>query len=282
MRRGAAAAMRAGLPAVGAGLLLLVSGCGGAAPRTSSPASRPSWPSAAPATRSRAPARPASPARTSTSPSAARASTASTSPPSRASSPAGSSIPTSTRRSTPRPARRCRSCRPTSSTGGSSTTSPPTSAYAAGKRGEDSGRLGTVGVKRSNEVAKAEDGELAIPADPSGALAYKFGSAEAEAGHGHGRTPRTTRSIDHNIAVKGNGLDEQGRRRQGRRDLDRRGRPRRRRVHVLLLGAGPRAGRHGGQAHRQVSEAAVRACLRLAPVLLLRRRARTGSTARRP
>ncbi len=82
-------------------------------------------------------------------------------------------------------------------------------ASAAGKRGEDGGRLATVGVKRSDEVAKADDGELSIPADPSGALAYTFGSAEAEAGAVTFNSKNDS-SIDHNIAVKGNGLDEKG------------------------------------------------------------------------
>lgn len=82
-------------------------------------------------------------------------------------------------------------------------------ASAAGKRGEDDGRLATVGVKRSTEVAKAEGGALAIPADPSGALAYEFGSAEAEAGAVK-LNSKNEATIDHNIAVKGNGIDEKG------------------------------------------------------------------------
>jgi uncharacterized cupredoxin-like copper-binding protein len=82
-------------------------------------------------------------------------------------------------------------------------------ATAAGKRGEDSGALARVGVKRSTEVAKASDGVLDIPADPSGALAYTFGAAEADAGSVKLESKNDS-SIDHNIAVEGGGLDEKG------------------------------------------------------------------------
>ena len=81
--------------------------------------------------------------------------------------------------------------------------------YAAGKPGEDSGRLATVGVQRSNETAQAENGTLDIPADPSGALAYTFGSAEAEAGQLTVASENES-SVDHNIAIDGGGLDEKG------------------------------------------------------------------------
>jgi uncharacterized cupredoxin-like copper-binding protein len=82
-------------------------------------------------------------------------------------------------------------------------------ATAVAKRGEDGGQLADVGAKRSTEVAKAEGGKLEIPADPSGALAYVFGSAEAEAGS-LALTSRNDASIPHNIAVEGGGLDEKG------------------------------------------------------------------------
>jgi plastocyanin len=81
--------------------------------------------------------------------------------------------------------------------------------YAAAKPGKDSGRLGTVGVKKSNEVAKEKDGTLAIPADPSGALAYQFGSAEAQPGTVK-VTSKNDASIDHDIAVEGNGVNDKG------------------------------------------------------------------------
>ena len=82
-------------------------------------------------------------------------------------------------------------------------------ASAVSKGGEDKGQLAAVGVKRSNEVAKAEGGKLSIPADPSGALAYEFGSAEAPAGSLELDSPNKS-SVDHNIAVEGNGVSETG------------------------------------------------------------------------
>jgi uncharacterized cupredoxin-like copper-binding protein len=82
-------------------------------------------------------------------------------------------------------------------------------ASAVSKKGEDKGQLAAVGVKRSNEVAKAEGGKLAIPADPSGGLAYTFGSAEAPAGSLEIDSQNKS-SVDHNIAVEGNGVSEEG------------------------------------------------------------------------
>jgi plastocyanin len=82
-------------------------------------------------------------------------------------------------------------------------------ATAVGKAGEDKGQLATVGVKRSDEVAKAEGGKLEIPADPSGALAYAFGSAEAGAGALEIDSPNKS-SVDHNIAIEGGGVSEAG------------------------------------------------------------------------
>ncbi len=75
--------------------------------------------------------------------------------------------------------------------------------------GEDRGLLATVGVKRSTEIAKAEGGTVDIPADPTGALAYAFGGAEAEPGDLTLTSPNES-AIDHNIAVEGNGVDEVG------------------------------------------------------------------------
>ena len=85
-------------------------------------------------------------------------------------------------------------------------------AYVAGavaKSGEDQGALAAVGVKKSDEVAKAEGGKLEIPADPSGGLAYSFGSAEAPAGALEIDSPNES-SVDHNIAVEGSGVSEVG------------------------------------------------------------------------
>jgi plastocyanin len=82
-------------------------------------------------------------------------------------------------------------------------------AGAAAKSGEDQGQLASVGVQRSNEVAKAENGKLEIPADPSGGLAYQFGSAEAPPGQLQIDSLNES-SVDHDIALEGNGVNEKG------------------------------------------------------------------------
>ena len=82
-------------------------------------------------------------------------------------------------------------------------------ASAVAKPGEDKGALAAVGVKKSDEVAKAEGGKLEIPADPSGGLAYTFGSAEAPAGALEIDSPNES-SVDHNIALEGSGVSEIG------------------------------------------------------------------------
>jgi plastocyanin len=82
-------------------------------------------------------------------------------------------------------------------------------AQAAAAKGEDPGRLADVGAQKSDEVAKAENGTVAIPADPSGALAYQFGSAEAPAGQ-LTLDSKNEASIPHNIALEGDGVDEEG------------------------------------------------------------------------
>jgi plastocyanin len=85
-------------------------------------------------------------------------------------------------------------------------------AYVAGavsKPGKDTGQLATVGVKKSNQVAKAAGGKLTIPADPSGALAYVYGSAQAPAGALNIESPNKS-SVDHDISVEGNGVNKSG------------------------------------------------------------------------
>ena len=79
-------------------------------------------------------------------------------------------------------------------------------AYAAAARGEDSGRLADIGGGPEG-TAEAESGTLSIPVGSG--LSYKFADAEAPAGQ------LTIESLndqptDHNIAVDGNGVDEQG------------------------------------------------------------------------
>jgi plastocyanin len=82
-------------------------------------------------------------------------------------------------------------------------------ASAVSKGGKDTGQLAAVGVQRSNKVAKAQDGKLTIPADPGGGLAYTFGSAEAPAGQLELESENES-SVDHNIALEGNGISEIG------------------------------------------------------------------------
>jgi plastocyanin len=82
-------------------------------------------------------------------------------------------------------------------------------AGAAAAKGEDTGRLAQAGVQKSDAVAKAENGTLDIPADPSGATLFQFGSAEATAGQLTINSVNES-SVDHNIALEGGGVDEQG------------------------------------------------------------------------
>ena len=82
-------------------------------------------------------------------------------------------------------------------------------AQAAAVAGEDQGQLAQVGPQKSDEVATAENGEVEIPADPSGALLYVFAAATAEAGPLRMLSPNES-SVPHNIALEGNGVDEVG------------------------------------------------------------------------
>jgi uncharacterized cupredoxin-like copper-binding protein len=85
-------------------------------------------------------------------------------------------------------------------------------AYVAGavaKPGQDKGQLGAAGVKKSNAVAKEAGGKLSIPADPSGALSYTYGSAQATPGQVEIDSVNKS-SIDHDISIEGNGVSENG------------------------------------------------------------------------
>lgn len=82
-------------------------------------------------------------------------------------------------------------------------------AMAAGRGGEDSGRLADVGATGPEGTAVAEGGELEIPADPDGALAYVFADATAPPGALEINSPNEA-SIPHNIALEGNGVDAIG------------------------------------------------------------------------
>ena len=82
-------------------------------------------------------------------------------------------------------------------------------AYASAAGGEDPGRLADIGTAEAAGVAKAENGELDIPADPDGQLVYEFAAAEAPAGNITIKSPNDS-ATDHNIAVEGNGVNEEG------------------------------------------------------------------------
>ena len=83
-------------------------------------------------------------------------------------------------------------------------------AAVAGVPGEDQGALArAIERKQSNKPIVAQDGTLEIPADPSGALAYVSNRASAEAGTVELSMPNPS-PVNHNIAVRGEGLDEKG------------------------------------------------------------------------
>jgi mono/diheme cytochrome c family protein len=82
-------------------------------------------------------------------------------------------------------------------------------ASAAANPGEDTGRLATAGAPPQEELARAEGGELELPAVPSGALAYAFKNAEASAGQLTINSPNES-SVPHNIALEGGGVNEEG------------------------------------------------------------------------
>src|SRR3954464_13804250 len=76
-------------------------------------------------------------------------------------------------------------------------------ASVAGKPGDDTGLLASVGGNQNaNKTAAAKGGELTIPADPSGALAFLFGKAQAAAGPVTISMPNAS-PIQHNIAITG-------------------------------------------------------------------------------
>jgi plastocyanin len=82
-------------------------------------------------------------------------------------------------------------------------------AEAAGKPGKDSGALAQVGAAKAKGTAEAKGGVLTIPADPGGSIAYQFADAAAPAGHIDIKSPNES-SVDHDISIEGNGVDEHG------------------------------------------------------------------------
>jgi plastocyanin len=82
-------------------------------------------------------------------------------------------------------------------------------ASAVAKGGKDQGALASVGAAVAKGTAKAKGGKLEIPADPGGALAYRFANADAPAGQLE-IDSKNDSSVQHDIAVEGNGVDEKG------------------------------------------------------------------------
>jgi plastocyanin len=81
-------------------------------------------------------------------------------------------------------------------------------AQAAAVPGEDTGRLAQVGAKKAEGTAVAENGVLDIPMAQAG-TAFQFADAKAEAGQLR-VTSENPQGVPHNIAIKGNGIDEKG------------------------------------------------------------------------
>jgi mono/diheme cytochrome c family protein len=76
-------------------------------------------------------------------------------------------------------------------------------ASVAGKPGQDTGLLATIGtVTNASKVAVETGGTLTIPADPSGALAFLFGKATAKPGPVTISMPNQS-PIPHDIAITG-------------------------------------------------------------------------------
>jgi plastocyanin len=82
--------------------------------------------------------------------------------------------------------------------------------YAAAKPGKDSGQLASAGQpKTSSKPAVERNGQLNIPADPTGALAFQFSKATAKSGQVRLVMPNKA-SITHDISIKGGGVNKQG------------------------------------------------------------------------
>lgn len=82
-------------------------------------------------------------------------------------------------------------------------------AYAASRRGKDTGALATAVGGAQKPLAKAVNGKLDIPADPNGQLLFTFKNAEAPAGPLDITSPNKS-AVQHNIAIQGNGINEVG------------------------------------------------------------------------
>ena len=136
--------------------------------------------------------------------------------------------------------------------------------------GKDTGRArASVGGKRAKGTAKEKNGVLDDPGRPDRRARLHVENATASAGQVEIKSQNKS-SIDHDIAIEGNGVNENGQVVKNGGDVEGHGRPQARHLHVLLLGPRPPRGRHGGQAHRQVAAAAP------APLALAPRRGRAS------
>jgi plastocyanin len=83
-------------------------------------------------------------------------------------------------------------------------------AFAAAKPGKDSGALATAGQPQtSSKPAVEKNGQLNIPANPTGALAFQYSKANATAGKVTLVMPNQS-PITHDISITGNGVNQQG------------------------------------------------------------------------
>jgi mono/diheme cytochrome c family protein len=79
---------------------------------------------------------------------------------------------------------------------------------AAGKPGKDTGALSVVGQSQQKPLAKAVNGTLTIPADPTGQLLYTYKNATAPAGQITINSPNKSSTI-HDISVQGQATGKQ-------------------------------------------------------------------------
>jgi plastocyanin len=82
-------------------------------------------------------------------------------------------------------------------------------ASVVAKPGKDTGLLATVGGGGPQGTAQEQNGTLAIPADPSGQLFYKYKDATASPGQVTINSVNAS-PVDHDISLEGNGVNERG------------------------------------------------------------------------
>jgi plastocyanin len=82
-------------------------------------------------------------------------------------------------------------------------------AFAANRKGKDTGALATAVGGGQKPLAVAKGGKLEIPADPNGQLLFQFKNAQAKPGPLTISSPNKS-AVQHNIAVQGNGVNAAG------------------------------------------------------------------------